>query len=246
MSGTSPFRGRLAEAVVIVLSILLAFGIDAWWQDRVERSEEARLLEALLAEFEINQQRLAEITSFHTDLRATAEELLAIAADPTHVIVSDSLDRLLGDVSWWGGFNSLEAATLDAVILGGDLARIRSDSLRTELTAWRREVEAAVRVERQEYDFFHGVWTPFLRQNTDIAQISNSTTGIPGSPEPYYGGQMPAVQDRTDHSLLLRNREFRNALALKVWIENDVLNEYGGLRPRLDRLIELLAAEIAR
>ncbi|MDH3424629.1 MAG: hypothetical protein OEN00_16655 [Gemmatimonadota bacterium] len=37
----------LAEGAVIVLSILLAFGIDAWWEGRQERAEELAALSAL-------------------------------------------------------------------------------------------------------------------------------------------------------------------------------------------------------
>ncbi len=47
--------GRLvAESAAIVVSILLAFTIDAWWADRKDRVEEVRILEALKAEFEDN------------------------------------------------------------------------------------------------------------------------------------------------------------------------------------------------
>ncbi len=45
-------RGYLAEGVLIVASILVAFAIDAWWAERQERQEELLLLEALRAEME--------------------------------------------------------------------------------------------------------------------------------------------------------------------------------------------------
>ena len=31
------FSDRLIEAILIVISILVAFAIDAWWQERQER-----------------------------------------------------------------------------------------------------------------------------------------------------------------------------------------------------------------
>ena len=40
------FKTRLGEGVAIVLSILLAFGIDAAWDEAKERSEEREVLEA--------------------------------------------------------------------------------------------------------------------------------------------------------------------------------------------------------
>ena len=50
---------RLAlEAVVIVSSILLAFGIDAWWQEGEEQREVRESLAALRSEFVENRSRL--------------------------------------------------------------------------------------------------------------------------------------------------------------------------------------------
>lgn len=40
-----------AEAVLMVLSILLAFAIDAWWDGRQEEARRLELLQALRADF---------------------------------------------------------------------------------------------------------------------------------------------------------------------------------------------------
>ena len=42
-----PWKRILVEATAIVASILLAFAIDAWWQDRAERFVELQYLEAM-------------------------------------------------------------------------------------------------------------------------------------------------------------------------------------------------------
>ena len=50
----------LLEGFVIVVSILLAFAIDAWWDDRQE-AEEARLqVERVVVELEANIVRLED------------------------------------------------------------------------------------------------------------------------------------------------------------------------------------------
>ena len=40
-----------AEGAAIVVSILLAFAIDAWWEERQERTEEQQILLDLADEF---------------------------------------------------------------------------------------------------------------------------------------------------------------------------------------------------
>ncbi len=42
-----PWLRVFVEGVVIVGSILLAFGLQAWWEGRQERAEERQALEAL-------------------------------------------------------------------------------------------------------------------------------------------------------------------------------------------------------
>ena len=49
-----PWTRVLVEGVVIVGSILMAFGIEAWWDGAQERAEEAQLLASLAEEFRAN------------------------------------------------------------------------------------------------------------------------------------------------------------------------------------------------
>lgn len=53
--------GRLvAEIVAIILSILAAFAIDAWWDGRKEVAEAAEILNGLIEEFSENADRIDE------------------------------------------------------------------------------------------------------------------------------------------------------------------------------------------
>ena len=246
MTGPSQLRSRLAEATAIVLSILLAFGIQAWWDDRGERHEEVQLLSALRTEFAVNLERVAEISAFHADLRATAEALLSAAADSGSEPTADSVAKLIGDVTWWGGYTAFESATLSAVILGGKLDLIQDQDLGSQLTAWQHHVETTAGQEAQEFTHFYEVWLPLLRANSNLAQISNSGTSAPGSIVEYTLGQLPVPSPRVDHRGLLANREFQNALVHKIWIEDDLLRLYRLLEPQVSEMIQALDEEIAR
>jgi len=56
-----PWRRISVESIAIVASILLAFGIDAWWGERLERSQEQILLTRLSTEFSTNLERIDEL-----------------------------------------------------------------------------------------------------------------------------------------------------------------------------------------
>ncbi len=230
---------RVLDAIAIVASILLAFGIDAAWQERGERREELRILAALHDEFAVNQERLAGIVAFHADLKATAHALMEAARDPAS-LPADSIDRMITNVSWWGGFITFESAALDAVVLGGQLDLIRDERLRRLLTAWRRDVAVATAQEAQEFEHYSHVWMPMLRNHANLAQIGNATTTIPGSREAYSADRVPVVLGGVDHRQLLRDRGFQNALVQKVWIEDDVLRAYRHLEPQVEELLRAL------
>lgn len=59
------FRTRIGEAIAIVLSILVAFGIDAGWDEWQDRRQEAELLAALRVEFETNLDLVDEVIDLH-------------------------------------------------------------------------------------------------------------------------------------------------------------------------------------
>lgn len=51
------------EGLVIVVSILLAFGIEAWWDARQETNRRAELVEELTLDFEATRSRLSLLES---------------------------------------------------------------------------------------------------------------------------------------------------------------------------------------
>lgn len=236
-------RWFAAEIVVVVAGVLIALALNAWWQSRQQAHEEQRLLVALLDEFTANQDRLAAILAFHTDVKDAARTLLAVSADPNDPVSADSVDQLLADVTWWSSYTTLESTVLDAAVQDGQLSLIRTDSLRRLLGTWRSEAASAATQSNQEYAHYAGKWLPALQAEADLAQISNASTTIPGTQTPYQVAPMPLSPERTDHRPLIRTRVLRNVLVQKVWVEDDVLYQYGRLRPLLTRLLVALEHE---
>ena len=72
-----PLKRIAVEAVVIVTSILLAFAIDAWWDERQERIEETEVLLGLKSEFSRYRDDLAKSIEYHANVRLLTEELMA-------------------------------------------------------------------------------------------------------------------------------------------------------------------------
>lgn len=239
-------RWFAAEILVIVAGVLIALALNAWWQQRQQNQEEQRLLSGLLDEFVSNEDRLGDILAFHRDLKETASILLAESAKATSLISADSVDQLLADVSWWASYITLESTVMDAAVLDGQLSLIQSNSLRRLLATWRSSVESALAMSSQEFAHHSETWLPLLRSQADIAQFANKATMIPGSGQPYQGASIPLTSERIDHRPLIRTRAFRNVLVQKLWIEDDIIYQYGNLEPILTEIIDELERETRR
>lgn len=85
----SPWRRGAVEAVFVLTSILLAFAIDAWWEERQDEQTEAAILSAVAEEAAINRadlQGVLERTEARLDridefMRASPAELGSVPPD---------------------------------------------------------------------------------------------------------------------------------------------------------------------
>ena len=94
MSGLGNRTRWAVEGLVILVSILLAFWIDAWWDGVQARHHEAVVVEAARQELETNREirRFVDGSSAITDrierfLNATVEEVRATPADSVELLV---------------------------------------------------------------------------------------------------------------------------------------------------------------
>ena len=95
-----PWPRILVEGAVIIVSILLAFGIDAWWDGRQELEEEQRLLLALKSEFETNLSKIEEQLKYRQAVVSSITQIFEAAAGQT-AVTTEELDQLIGDTVWW-------------------------------------------------------------------------------------------------------------------------------------------------
>ncbi len=132
------WRRIAAEALAIVLSILVAFAIDAWWDERKERAAEAELLSRLQIEFETNLSRIGE-RGYYRAVLENGEALFAQleqadAAGETSVMVSGSTIRLLAFAPTF----EADTPVLDGLIRAGRLEIIENREIQTVLATWER------------------------------------------------------------------------------------------------------------
>ena len=235
-----PWKRIGVEASAIVASILLAFTIDAWWQERVEDGREREILIALLDDFKKSKSSVMEGRNFHLGVQQSNKKLLASVVSRDMSLSSSEVDRLLADLTWWDSQPRFSTGALNSLVYGGELSVIKDDALRQVLADWPSEIQRAESLRNQDYDFFLNVMMPYLRTNGSLLNISTIGTTKPGS-----NGEESTLIDLelvvdTDHSAMVSTPEFQNILVQKYWIQDDMLQAF----ERADALISETIARI--
>jgi hypothetical protein len=138
-----PWLRVLIEGVVIVGSILLAFGIDAWWDSRVQRSRAAEHLEQLSLQLRGNGEILDEARVRASEVFDASRVLNEVIGPDAAEIPSDSLARLL-DNTFRLNMGAFEVSALEALLSEGVLAAQVGLELQQALIQYRIRAEAAV------------------------------------------------------------------------------------------------------
>ncbi len=174
----------LVEGSAILVSILLAFGIQAWWEERQERATEAELLSRLHAEFSTNLARIDERTFYGTVL-LQGEELFTQIKEARKegqetIMVSGYTLR------WFAYAPTYEADTpiLDGLLRGGQLEIVEDRNVQSVLATWERELRDytafAVRARRYADDLL----LPALYRRGDVGDMLMVSTSLRNSVDP--------------------------------------------------------------
>lgn len=152
----------VAEALVIVFSILLAFGIEAWWNERGERVAEAEALEGLRDDFVENLGRLASVISEHAEVRDASVRVLSMTGPEADQIESDLvMDTLVMALIAYPKVFPV-TATYDALIASGRIELLESATLRRELARWQTVIADLREEERDAFRQMDQRLLPFL------------------------------------------------------------------------------------
>ncbi len=130
-------QGIFAEGVIIVASILVAFAIDAWWDDRQEARQQAKLIVALKLDFETTKARLETSIEYPDSLIARTDSFLQTAGSD-EVVPIDSLRHFGG-----GAFHKIDfepaLSAYESAVATGKLGLIESPKLLQLITEFNEE-----------------------------------------------------------------------------------------------------------
>jgi len=136
-------KGLIAEGIAIVLSILLAFAIDAWWDERQERSEEKEVLKSIYVEFKTNRDDAAAVILTHERAIRSIAQLLQLTADEILMMSSDLVEETIGFFATPATFDAVRGS-VDALTSSGKLRILQDRELREALMTFVTILDDAI------------------------------------------------------------------------------------------------------
>ena len=220
--------------MVIVGSILLAFGIDAWWNGQQERSEGDRIVVALERDLVDTRADLVNTVAEMEAVEDTIMLLLEHAAGREPEFDQERL-HVLAQQAFAIPAPEERLSTYEEIVGSGRLRLIQSDSLRLSLAILVNEVSDLRGWEEQLRQRWTSSELTYLENNVGIADVFQGFFGVT-FPEPVL----------EDDGEFLSTFEFTNLISgrvifIRIWLYNANI-----LLERLDQTLELLRREVSR
>lgn len=228
-------RGAFRESLVIVSSILIAFGVDAWWDARADEVQYRAFLEALAEDIEGTRAELERVRIMHEQIAETAARLMSSSstggpiasceavADPySFLLAHPSIDPPMG--------------TVETILSSGRADLVRDRELLRELTRWSSLVEDLQREEEEANAHLTAEVFPLLRDALDLKSVIRS---VPYVWEDVGEGPVPCE--------LVASRTFQSVI-YRYWNYHQVSLREGipALKSSLEAVSGMLEAALAR
>lgn len=225
----------LAESVAIVASILLAFAIDAWWDERKERRYEQDALLGLKAEYGEHYKDISWQIDFHLQLLKGITTLLQACSVGSYEEAEVSIDNAV-----WASLvpvtTDLGSSVRDSLINSGRIEIVSNIELRKRLADWDRYLDeltdgqlASVEVVREQllpYYAKHGIGLAHGNTDKDDTPWPIATTPSNPSSEAFV--------------MLFKDRGFCTTLEHRYANMNHTLDEYRYVLKAVEEIQRLL------
>lgn len=223
------------EMILIVASILLAFALDSWWDERKDREEEHEILLGLRDEFNHGRGLLVDrIDQHETDLRKM-EALLAAMHEGRWVSgefqIDESLAAMVAPPT-----TDLGKGVLDALISSGRIELLQNRELRTRLSAWANVFGEVSDDEHMSRDFVFERVIPYMIEHA---------VPISGPMGVWWDEWTPVLASVADHPEDMARRQFRVMIEARLGFKFHTTGEYEDALAAVDGILEEIDRSLA-
>ena len=224
------WRSALLDGVAVLLGILLAFSIDAWWDLRGQREEARSYLAAIETELVSNREALVEeleiIRGWVTQSEGFLNDVVGPDASPTY----DQIREMV----WLTGPNRttpIARAAIDDLVSSGGFQVIEAPELRRALANYVRALDNDASELEDVRDFFNLHILPYHIAEGSFTEFDwEAGLELPESP----------VTFDMNTAAFAGNRVYANLLISRILEFGNLINSHRELIDRIDAVLELI------
>jgi len=229
-----PWPRILAEGTAIVVSILLAFAIDAWWEERKAAEFRYAQLQTLLGEFrEAETQLDQQLGSIERSLQGTLTVLALVG--PNAPAESSADFRAAVSMSLNVGLSAPQLPTVQDVLRAEAPPGANSSELRAKLQTWTTmmgdlAVDAEHLESNREADFIDAL----IRVGVSLLSVVSRQADLRvGLPESSFNGDLSAVRTDPGVETVFAMRALRSQILIDqhrsaIELANDIIGVLEG------------------
>lgn len=221
-----------AEGAAIVTSILLAFAIDAWWQQRNEQQLTDTLYEGLHDDFQSSQahisQWLAGNELMFDALTQFRDQLAAAGIGSELDVPVEWIISAIGAPTY-----SPTESTLQAAISSGQIEQIQNIELRTKLAVWRQQLDDTAEDELLIRQIVVNQLVPILGRQARLSGAFEFDKIVP-----WFTGNLKLDPDETVH--LQVTTDLEAVIAERLFYTTFVVSGLAEIRTTQAEILRLL------
>ena len=220
----------IGETLLVVLGILIALQINNWNEDRKNKSEEQKALNALNEELKSNKKQLANKIADCEEIIRSDSILLISMSNPNHQISEEQLSLIIDQLTIPYTYNP-EDGVLRDIINSGKLSILQNQELRYILTSWESKFSDIKEVEMDLLNSINTMINPFF-----FEYYSKRNVGM----KSLFGESRFSFSPKQ----ILENKFLENIIVQNWQINSHIKSRYIKLNKEILQTIEIIEEQI--
>ena len=223
----------LTEGVLIVVSIMFAFALDSWWDERKDRNDEQAILHALHDEFTANREVVSRYRQMNLDGIESLEAFLLSFEGGRWNSDTRTPDEALAYLLLMPT-PDVGAGVLNALISSGRIELLQNNKLRIRLANWKGVYDELLDDLLPSKGFAYDTVIPFVISKGVPARGAFESLDIrfDGDLPPRTLGDDPETLGR-----LLTDPQLRTMLEVRVGVLLHARDEYDVVLQEIDGIL---------
>jgi len=236
-----PWKRISIEAAAIVGSILLAFAIDAWWQERSEQEDLLQHLSAFEQELIESRKDIELALELSTKVLKTTDEVFLVMSDLESSSLPSDFAETIGSIYKIHSPN-LNTGAYEDMVSSGNMRLIANRTLSDRMKQYMQSVSSVRSVNEILWDTYYNLQVPYLKDHFVISDF-----GWESAEEIVDAAGLLSVTPKGPYSIDLnavKSQEYWNLLYSWKEAYSDQVRRLVVVREDCDAVLESLQPEV--